>query len=113
MVDRVRPETIPVSLNNPRWQKTLTPEQRKLAKACSDFEAVMFKQMLEAMQGSTQMFGKGFGGDYFQSLFHEELSKQISVNGIGVGKMLYTQLSRELNNSQPSSAPTTPEQSTE
>ncbi len=110
MVDRVRPEPIPVSLNNPRWQKTLTPEQRKLAKTCSDFEAVMFKQMLEAMQGSTQMFGKGFGGEYFQSLFNEELSKQISVNGIGVGKMLYTQLSRELNNSERPSAPATPDQ---
>ncbi|TCL75273.1 rod binding protein [Hydrogenispora ethanolica] len=86
-----------VSLNTPQWQRGLDPEQRKLAKACSDFETVLVKQMLEAMQGSTPLFGKGFGGEYFQSLFQEELSKEISVNGLGVGKMMFEQLNQAQN----------------
>ncbi len=72
--------------------KKLTPEQRKLAEACTEFEAILVKQMLEAMQGSTQMFGQGFGGKYFQSLFQEELSRTVSVRGIGIAKTLFDQL---------------------
>ncbi len=88
---------LPVSLSNTKSQQGLTPEQRKLAKACNEFESLLVKQMLEAMQGSTKMFGDGFGGEYFQSLFQEELSKQISVNGLGVGKILFNQLNQDKN----------------
>ena len=79
-------------------QTTAKPKdakQRELYKACMDFEAVMTKQMLTAMQGSTPLFGKGFGGEYFQDMFQDELSKNIS-QGIGLGDMLYRQLSKSL-----------------
>lgn len=77
-------------------QTPQTPEQKKLMKACTEFEAIMVKKMLEVMQGSTKMFGDGFGGDFFQGMFQDEMAKKISENGQGIGlaKILYQQLNR-------------------
>jgi peptidoglycan hydrolase FlgJ len=76
--------------------QNMTPEQKRLMKTCTDFEAMMVQKLLEVMQSSQKMFGEGFGGDYFQSKFQEEMSKEISENGQGIGlaKMLYQQLNR-------------------
>jgi len=79
-------------------KNTLTPEQLKLKQACTDFEAIMIRQMLEVMNSSTKFFGKGFGGDFFQSLFLDEISKQIAQQGVGLSKMLYNQLKDTVNN---------------
>lgn len=76
--------------------KSKDPKDAELYKACMDFEAVMTKQMLAAMQGSTPLFGKGFGGEYFQEMFQDEMSKNIGVKGIGLGDMLYRQLAKSL-----------------
>lgn len=73
-------------------RKELTPEQQKLMKTCKDFENIMLKQMLEIMQRSTPMFGKGFGGSYFQGVFQDELSQKLSANGFGLAESLYAQL---------------------
>lgn len=72
----------------------LTPEQIQLKKACTEFEAIMIRQMLETMSNSTKFFGKGFGGDYFQSMFLDEISKQIAEQGLGLSKMLYEQIDK-------------------
>lgn len=76
--------------------QNMTAEQKKLMKTCTDFEAMMVQKMLEVMQSSQKMFGDGFGGDYFQSMFQAEMSKEISQNGQGIGlaTMLYQQLNR-------------------
>lgn len=85
---------IPVNLTGPRFtQKETTPEQAKLREACVEFEAVMVKQMLEVMQGSVNLFGKGFGGSCFQSMFQEEMARQIAGGkGMGLADMLYRNL---------------------
>ncbi len=95
MVRRVN-DNILMVYNQPQKPQNMTPEQKKLMQTCQEFEAMMVQKMLEVMQGSTKMFGEGFGGDYFQSMFQEEMSKQIAQNGQGVGlaKMLYQQMSR-------------------
>ncbi len=72
----------------------LTPEQMQLKKACTEFEAIMVRQMLETMSSSTKMFGKGFGGDYFQSMFLDEISKKVAEQGLGLSKMLYSQIDK-------------------
>jgi flagellar protein FlgJ len=70
--------------------------QQEMLKTCKNFEALMVKQMFESMQSSQKMFGSGFGGDYFQGMFQEEVAKMVSEDGqgIGIAKMLYQQLNR-------------------
>lgn len=82
----------PTNLGTPK--KALNPEQKKLMAACTDFETIMVRQMLEAMQGSTKMFGEGFGGSFYQSMFQDEISKQIAGKGFGLAKILYEQLNK-------------------
>lgn len=74
----------------------MTNDQKKLYKACSDFETVLVRQMLDAMQGSTQLFGKGFGGEYFQSMFQDEMAKNVSGHSLGLAEMLYRQLNKTI-----------------
>lgn len=72
----------------------LTPEQQKAKQVSTQFEALMVKQMLSAMQGSTKMFGEGFGGEYFQGMFLDAIAQEVSEQGtgLGLGKMLYEQM---------------------
>lgn len=79
---------------NMNIKQELTPEQKKLKQACTEFEAVMVKQMLDSMKGASKMFGEGFGGDYYQSMFFDAIAKQIAEQGLGLGKMMYQQLEK-------------------
>jgi len=90
MVNRISSYNKPLNTG----QTPLTPEQKQLKKACTEFEALMIRQMLETMSSSTNFFGKGFGGDYFQSMFLDEISKQVAEQGLGLSKMLYSQLDK-------------------
>jgi Rod binding domain-containing protein len=76
----------------PEQKDTKTPEQKELFKACTEFEALMVKQMLQAMQSSSDPFGKSFGGDYFKDMFQNHMAKQISDGGLGLAKVLYEQI---------------------
>jgi len=81
-----------VTGNNFLPRTKLTSEDKKLKEACQQFETILAQQMLTAMQGSTKMFGNGFGGEYFQSLFQEQLAKKLSENELGLSKVLFEQL---------------------
>jgi flagellar protein FlgJ len=82
-------------LNGVRSNHRLKVEDPKLYKTCQDFETVLVRQMLEVMQRSTPMFGKGFGGDFFQGVFQDEIAKDISAGqGFGLADNLYSQLIR-------------------
>ncbi|HEX3044222.1 MAG TPA: rod-binding protein [Bacillota bacterium] len=75
--------------NNPQMIQAMTPEQKKVMKACTDFEAMMIKKMLETMQSSTKMFGDGFGGDFYQSMFQDTIANQMAGQGLGIARLMY------------------------
>jgi Rod binding domain-containing protein len=73
----------------------MSVEDQKLLKACKDFESILALQMVQAMQGSTKMFRDGFGGPYFQSMFQEQMAKQMTEgNGLGIAHVLFNQLKK-------------------
>jgi Rod binding domain-containing protein len=69
-----------------------SPEQKQLYKACTEFEAMLVKQMLQTMQSSTDLFGKGFGGGYYKDMFQDKMAKQVADQGMGLAKSLYEQI---------------------
>jgi Rod binding domain-containing protein len=56
----------------------------------------MFQSMRKTLSGD-DMFGKSLGRDLFESMYYTQISKEIASNGngIGLGDMLYRQLSSQ------------------
>lgn len=74
--------------------KELTPEQQKTKQACTEFESMIIKKMLESMMSSSKMFGSGFSGSFYQGMFQDAIAESIAKQGIGLGKMLYQQIEK-------------------
>ncbi len=78
---------------------------RKLRKACRDFEAIFTYQLLKSMRRTIDkcdLFHGGQGEEIYESLFDLELSKQMAGMGPNsLSRMLYHQLKR----ARPDSAP--------
>jgi len=75
-------------------------KEKKLRKACADFESIMLKQILSTARKSVPdggIFTKGYAEKMYQSMNDDELARQLSANkGMGFGEMLYRQLSSHL-----------------
>ena len=71
-------------------------EEEKLRKACTDFEALFINQILRTMRQTLPKGGllkEGPERDIFQSLFDQELSRDIAGRkGLGLGEMIYRQM---------------------
>jgi Rod binding domain-containing protein len=71
----------------------------KLQKAVKDFEAMFVNYLLQNMRKTVQKSGEdesGFGGDMMQGMFDLELSKHVAGAGsLGIGEMLYRQMTGE------------------
>lgn len=95
-IDRIASAPKPLSPTIGSGDKKL--DREKLKKACTDFEALFMAQMLKFMPQSLPQagfFGKGLGGDVYQSLIDQQLSQKLSQGkGLGLGKMLYQQVLR-------------------
>jgi Rod binding domain-containing protein len=77
-------------------------EEQQLKAKCREFEAVLLKQLVEAMQGETGLFGQGVQGDYFRSLFAEEMAKELAKDpGMGLAESLYRALAASREEEQP------------
>lgn len=78
-------------------QPTDTPEEKKLKKACQDFEAIIMQQLLSTMRKSVpkdELLGSGYAQDMYQSMYDESLAREMaSGKGIGLADTLYHQLS--------------------
>ena len=77
---------------------TDTVKERELRSACHDFEAVILKQMLDAMRKSVPksglLNGNGYADKMYQSMRDDELAKEMARGkGMGLGEVLYKQLS--------------------
>lgn len=71
-------------------------DEKRLEKACQEFESILIHQMMKTMRQAVPMTGfmtEGKERKVFQALFDEEISKVISKRGgLGVGKMLHRQM---------------------
>jgi len=75
-------------------------DDQKLKKACSDLESVfvnmMFKQMRNTIQKS-DLFSGGTGEEMYEDMLYEKYAEESSKNnGIGIGDILYRQLSKDM-----------------
>ena len=76
-------------------------KEEKLREACEGFEAIFLQKMWEQMRKTVPKEGFLHSKDEetYQSLFDIELCKKMaSAGGIGLGDMLYQQLSQQLEN---------------
>jgi flagellar protein FlgJ len=76
--------------------KPATPEQKKLWKACQDFESVMlgmvFKQMRESV-GSADPLNQGQAAKTYREMLDDETAKNMAKSGgMGLADGIYRQL---------------------
>lgn len=69
----------------------------KIKQACSDFEAIFIKQMLDSMRKTvekTSLLGGGMAEEIFEDMIYDEYAKKMSNTGnFGLKDILYRQLS--------------------
>jgi len=74
-----------------------TEEKEELKKACSDFQAIFVKQMLDSMRKTVNKTGLLDGGqaeEIFEDMLYDEYAQKISKTGnLGLDEMMYRQLS--------------------
>ena len=75
-------------------------EMDKLKDACMNFESLFVKQMLDSMRKTVNKSGlleKNMGEDIFEDMLYDEYAKKMTeTSRLGIGKMMYNQLSRQL-----------------
>ena len=78
-------------------------KDKKLKKACKDFEAILTYQVLTSMRksvGKCDLFRGGKGEEIFQSLFDMQISKDMSDFGPNsLARLLYNQLKEHVSQS--------------
>ncbi len=76
-----------------------TKNDEKIKQACSDFEAIFIKQMLDSMRKTvdkTSLLGGGMAEEIFEDMIYDEYAKKMSNTGnFGLKDMLYRQLSSQ------------------
>jgi Rod binding domain-containing protein len=74
--------------------KLAQPQLDALKKATNGFESIFIKSLMTEMEKGTHMFGTGPGSDIYQDLTNQTLADNVGKRGsLGIGKMLYNQLS--------------------
>ncbi len=75
-----------------------THDDKKMKQACSDFESILIKQMLDSMRKTVQktsLIGGGMAEDIFEDMIYDEYAKKMSKTGdFGIKDILYKELSR-------------------
>jgi len=88
-------------------------DDEKLKKACTDLEALFIHQIFKSMRQTipkTGLLGGGSEEEIFQSLFDQELSRSLAQRkGMGLGQMIYRQMTRQGSLPSPNSKVSLPE----
>jgi flagellar protein FlgJ len=75
-------------------------EDVALKKACKEFESLLITQMLQKMRDTvpkSDFFGSRKEEETFQAMLDEETAKNMaSAGGIGLGDLMYKQLSKNI-----------------
>ena len=90
-------DDISIKSTLPSSVKTTTSEaEKKLRKACEEFESVFTYEMLKSMRKSIEksdLFSGGQGEEIYESMLDQELSKNVAGKGSNsISEMLYQQL---------------------
>lgn len=91
------PDTMPMIRNRLQHENQ---RDRKLKESCADFEAVFWNDMMKSMRKTVPQDNSGVDGnqkEIFQSMFDQELAKQISRSdkSIGLADTFYKNLSQD------------------
>ena len=75
-------------------------KEKELLAACQQLEAVFINKVMESMRAAiprSDLINRGFATDVWESMLYEEYAQQMSKTGtLGIGQMLYKQLSAQL-----------------
>jgi flagellar protein FlgJ len=75
-------------------------QNKRLADACKDFEALFLASVLKAMRKTvpkTDLFGSDTAQDTFQEMMDDEIGKSAAkTSSMGIADMLYRQLTSEM-----------------
>ncbi len=76
------------------------PKDKKLHKACADFESLFIFQMLKTMRDTIPadgLLGKTAGKDVYDMMMDQKVSEELAKKGgMGLQKVLFNQLSRRV-----------------
>lgn len=83
---------------NSHAKKPVIDKTGELYKVCQDFEALLIKQMLDAMRKtvnkSDEARGGGMGQDIFEGMLYDEYAKKMAETAqFGLAEMIYRQVS--------------------
>ncbi len=82
---------------SPAQYKKNTEDGKKLYEACSEFEAIFIKQMLDSMRKTVNKSGLMEGGmaeEIFEDMLYDEYAKALSKHAnFGIKDLLFKQLS--------------------
>ena len=71
-------------------------EDERLKKACSDFEAIFIRQMLESMRKTvqkTEMNGGGQAEELYEDMLYDKYAETMAKTArLGVAELMYRQL---------------------
>ncbi len=91
---------ISAGINN-RFKAEVDPkklEDKMLKESCTEFESIYIEMMLKSMRDTLDddIIGGGLSKDIYQSMYDQELSKEIAHgrNNFGLGDSLYRQLQK-------------------
>jgi flagellar protein FlgJ len=78
--------------------------EKELREACQNFEAIFLNMMFKSMRNSIQksdFMGESFATQVYEDMLYENFADEAAKGqGLGLGEMLYKQLSQNLKNSE-------------